>query len=146
MFWLIMVKRSPSFAPFLVVVVVVVVMVLTIFVSITTLFIGTLRCCCWIFGRRRCYNGRVKLAGNRPFLVVPSFVPINQPSSFKRKKRWFTILLSMNFDKYLIFWIIVLNDMDGIAHFKAQFVHIFLYIFVRRFDTIKNTWWQLGSI
>lgn len=29
----------------------------------------------------QCYNGRVKLAGNRPFSSVPSFCPINQPSS-----------------------------------------------------------------
>lgn len=85
--------------------------------------------------------------GRKQTFFGGSFFCAHQPAFLlQMKKRWFTILLSMNFDKYLIFWIIVLNDMDGIAHFKAQFVHIFLYIFVRRFDTIKNTWWQLGSI
>lgn len=49
------------------------------------------------------YNGRVKLAGNRPFSIVPSFWPINHPSSYlfareNRKKKKLKITLSNRFD------------------------------------------------
>lgn len=43
------------------------------------------------------YNGRVKLAGNRPFSVVPSLKPISQPSSCELINR----LLDLLFSKFL---------------------------------------------
>lgn len=56
---------------------VVVVMVVVLVVLVMT--IGG--CLCWRTDTW-CYNGRVKLAGKSPFSVLPSFVPISQPSSF----------------------------------------------------------------
>lgn len=104
------------------------------------------------FACRQCYNGLVKLAGNNPFSVEFSFSPISHPSSWKstktqQVKKWlgFSWFLPITWwgqkMSYLIFWIIVFNDSNGVANLETELINVFLNIFIGGLDSIQNTWW-----
>lgn len=138
-------------------------------------------CCCWWWcllvlhadGRKwDNYNGRVKLAGNKPLMVVPSFWPISHPSSFECERRWATKMSDKRYRKrirkkirvrnlheiqfvwhnrksativiYLIIRVIVFDDIDHFAHLEAKFIRIFFNIFVCCLYSIQNARRQIG--
>lgn len=98
--------------------------------------------------RKLTYKGFVKFAGKMPFSVDPSFVPISQPSSCGHENCVLScslIISSILFSFYLILGIFVLNNVDDISNFKAQFIAILSDVFVSCLDAVQNARRQISG-
>lgn len=97
--------------------------------------------------RSASYKGLVKLAGNMPFSVPPSFTPISHPSSFKWKQK---NSISNERDaqqfresSHLILWVVVLHNVNDVTDIEAQLIAILSNVFVSGLNAIQHAWWQI---
>ena len=49
-------------------------------------------------------------------------------------------LLWQSIGKYLIFWILIFNDIDDFSNFKSQLVNIFSLVLVTGLHFVEHSW------
>lgn len=97
--------------------------------------------------RSASYKGLVKLAGNMPFSVPPSFTPISHPSSFKWKQKNSIsnerVAQQFRESSHLILWVVVLHNVNDVTDIEAQLIAILSNVFVSGLNAIQHAWWQI---